>query len=317
MRRPSFLARPLLLLAILSGCALPAATAPEFVPADSAAPTATAPPVPAPPASASAEQVGPGVPAASGMLVVTVLDVGQGDAMLLQHEDVTVLIDTGRFDRTDVVPALRARGVSRLDLVIVTHPHADHIGQFDRVLAEFPVTEVWWSGAQTTTATFGRALAALEASDARYAEPRAGATTMVGPLQFEILHPGAADSLQDLNESSISLRITFGDFRLVTTGDAQAGAERSMLARQPDRLAATVLRLGHHGSSTSTTVGFLERVDPAVAIYSAGAGNQYGHPHAEVLDRLRQRGVRVYGTDVHGDLTILTDGEGFDVRTQR
>jgi beta-lactamase superfamily II metal-dependent hydrolase len=245
------------------------------------------------------------------------LDVGQGDATLLIHPDVTVLIDTGRFDRRDVAPLLRARGVTRIDLLVVTHPHADHIGQFDLVMSAFDVTEVWWSGSSSTSATFGRALAALEASDARYEEPRAGATTRVGPLTIDVLAPGSGDSLTDLNNASVALRITYGSFALVTTGDAEAPSEARMLARVADRLPAQVLRLGHHGSSTSTTAAFLAAVAPQVAVYSAGAGNQYGHPHTETVERVAAAGLPLYGTAVHGTVTLISDGVTFEVRTER
>jgi beta-lactamase superfamily II metal-dependent hydrolase len=246
-----------------------------------------------------------------------VLDVGQGDAMLLMHPEVTLVIDVGRFDRSDVVPLLRSHGVEKIDLLIITHPHADHIGQFDRVMSAFDVSEVWWSGSVATSRTFERAVAALEASDALYEEPRGGQTTTVGPLLIEILHPGAGDSLRDLNDASIALRITYGDFRLVTTGDAERTAEARMVARWSDRLAADVLLLGHHGSSTSTTPAFLDAVAPSVAIYSAGRDNRYGHPHAEVVERVRGRGVILFGTDRDGTVTVVTDGITFDLRTER
>ncbi len=237
--------------------------------------------------------------------------------MLLQHPDVTLLVDTGRFDRRDVVPLLERFGVRRIDLLVVTHPHADHVGQFDRVMEAFDVAEVWWSGSTSTSRTFERAVAALEASDARYEEPRAGAVTTVGPLTIDVLHPAAGDSLRDLNDASISLRITYGDFRMVTTGDAERTAEARMVARYPDRLRADVLRLGHHGSRTSTTPEFLAAVSPSVAIYSAGVGNQYGHPHDEVVDRVRAAGIELYGTASRGTVTIVTDGRGFEVRAER
>jgi beta-lactamase superfamily II metal-dependent hydrolase len=228
-----------------------------------------------------------------------------------------MLIDTGRYNRDDVVPLLRGHGVDRLDVLVVTHPHADHVGQFDDVMAALPVDEVWWSGATSTSATFGRALDALEASSALYAEPRAGAVTTVGPVGVEILHPGDEDPLDDLNDASIAMRLTYGSFRLVTTGDAERVSEARMVGRFPDRLGADVLRLGHHGSSTSTTPEFLAAVDPAVAIYSAGVDNRYGHPHDEVLARLAARDVPVYGTPTHGTVTIVTDGTTFTVTTER
>jgi competence protein ComEC len=294
-------------LLLLTACALPAdsvngAVVPVGLPA----------PEPAPGPDAA-----PTAPAVSGSLHVHFLDVGQGDATLLIHPEVTVLIDTGRFDRRDVVPLLRAHGVERIDLLIITHPHADHIGQFDLVMAAFDVKEVWWSGSSSTSATFQRALAALESSDAGYEEPRAGGTTRVGPLTIDVLAPGSRDSLSDLNNASIALRITFGAFSLVTTGDAEAPSEARILARVPDRLRAQVLRLGHHGSSTSTTAAFLAAVAPEVAVYSAGAGNQYGHPHDETVARVASAGVELYGTAVNGTVTIVSDGVTFDVRSER
>ena len=296
------------LLLVLSACSASpddpdGAASPEL--------TAEAPAVPEPePAPVPA-------PATAGELTIRVLDVGQGDAMLLTHPDVTLLIDTGRHDRSDVVPLLRRHGVERIDLVVITHPHADHIGQFDRVMQAFLVDEVWWSGSTSTSRTFERAVAALEASEARYEEPRAGVVTMIGPLGIEILHPAAGDSLRDLNDASIAMRITYGDFRIVTTGDAGRSAEARMVARSRALLDADVLRLGHHGSSTSTTPDLLAAVAPSVAIYSASVDNRYGHPHAEVVERVRAAGVTLYGTATNGTVTIVTDGTTFEVRTER
>jgi competence protein ComEC len=250
-----------------------------------------------------------------GQLEVHFIDVGQGDATLLHHDEVAVLIDTGDWQRSEVVPYLQAQGVDRLDLVVVTHPHADHIGQFDQVLAAVEVDEVWWSGSVTTTLTFERAVAALEASDAAYEEPRAGDATSLGPLRFEVVNPPVGVSLADLHDSNLALRVTYGEVSFLFTGDAEAATERRMVADHGDWLRADILQVGHHGSSTSTTPGFLTAVDPSVAIYSAGAGNQYGHPHREVLQRLEAAGVEVYGTDVHGTVVVRTDGTGWEVTT--
>jgi beta-lactamase superfamily II metal-dependent hydrolase len=245
------------------------------------------------------------------------LDVGQGDATLLQHADATVLIDTGRHQGSEVVPALRAAGVETIDLVVVTHPHADHIGQFDQVLDSFTVTEVWWSGSTTTTQTFDRALAALERSDAAYEEPRTGDTALIGPLELEVINPPAGTALDDLHDANLALRVTYGEVRFLFTGDAEAATEARMTARSAATLDADILQLGHHGSRTSTTPAFLAAVDPAVAIYSASTGNQYGHPHGEVLDRVLAAGVEVFGTAVHGTVTVTTDGDDWTIATQR
>jgi competence protein ComEC len=252
-----------------------------------------------------------------GELEVRFLDVGQGDATLLVHPEAAVLIDTGRHQASDVVPAVRAAGVDTLDLVIVTHPHADHLGQFDQVLDQLTVHEVWWSGSTTTTQTFDRALAALERSEAAYEEPRAGDTALLGPLELEVVNPPAGTGLGDLHDANLAIRVTYGAVRLLFTGDAEAPTETRMVARSAATLDADILQLGHHGSSTSTTAGFLAAVDPAVAVYSASSTNPYGHPHAEVLDRLRAAGVDVYGTAVHGTVTVTTDGRTWSVATAR
>lgn len=251
----------------------------------------------------------------SGELEVHFLDVGQADATLLIHDEVTVLIDAGHWQRSDVTGYLAALGVDRLDLVVITHPHADHIGQFDQVLAAVDVDEVWWSGSVTTTQTFERAVAALEGSTAAYEEPRAGQSTTLGPLLFDIVNPPSDVNLDDLHDASLSFRITYGDVRFLFTGDAEASAEQRMVATSGDLLDADILQLGHHGSSTSTTAPFLDAVGPQVAVYSASEGNHYGHPHDEVVQRVQAAGSELYGTAVNSTVTVTTDGTDWAVST--
>ena len=260
-------------------------------------------------------ELAPTSTAADGDLEIYFLDVGQADATLLLHDETAVLVDAGHWQRSDVVPYLEGLGVDALDLLVVTHPHADHIGQFDQVMGAVDVAEVWWSGAMTTTQTFERALDALERSDATYEEPRAGDATTIGPLAIDVVNPPAGTDLSDLHDSGLALRVTYGDVRLLFTGDAESTTEARMVSQAAEALDADILQLGHHGSSTSTTTGFLDAVDPAVAIYSAGTGNQYGHPHDEVVARVQDTGVGLYGTDVHGTVLVTTDGESWSVTT--
>ena len=313
-------------LALLVACSpagsgdLGLAPAPDAAPSMSSAsePGPTPAPGPAPePGSQPAPAPPPAPEPAAGTLAVHVLDVGQGSALLLTHPDATVLVDTGRHDRDDVVPALRSLGITALDLVVVTHPHADHVGQFDVVLGAFPVAEVWWNGSTSTSATFERAVDALLASDAVYEEPRAPATVTLGPLELDVLGPWPGADLGELNDASLALRIRYGAFAVVVTGDAEAAGERRMVAGGADRLRADVLVVGHHGSRTSSTAAFLDAVDPRVAVWSAGASNSYGHPHAEVLAALGARGATVLGTAVDGTVTIVTDGTTYEVRSGR
>src|SRR5690606_9552439 len=243
-------------------------------------------------------------------LEVHFIDVGQGDATLIRHGETVILIDAGRHDRDDVVPYLRSVGVDHIDLLIATHPHAAHIGQMARVLRELPVREVWMTGHVRTSRVFERAVDAILQSGAGYHEPRAGETADFGALRLEVLHP--AQLTGDFNEDSIVVRARLGQVAFLFTGDAGAVAEDAML-RSGAPLAAQVLHVGHHGSRTSTSAPFLDAVSPEVAVYSAGAGNSYGHPHPEVLERLRRRGVAVYGTDSHGTVIVTADGTRYQV----
>jgi competence protein ComEC len=267
-------------------------------------PPATTPPDPAVPTPAPS-------PATTSDLTVRFLDVGQGDATLLTTGDTTILVDVGRHDRSDVVDALRHHGVDDIDLVAVTHPHADHIGQLDQVIAAVGVGEVWMSGTTATTATYARAMDAVERGGVGYEEPRTGDMATFGSLGVEVLHPSG--STGDAHDDMLALRITHGSNSFLFTGDAEGPVESALTST--GNVGATVYQVGHHGSATSTTAAFLADVNPQVAIYSAGAGNSYGHPHPDVLGRLRAAGVEVYGTDTHGTVTVTSDGTIIAVAT--
>jgi beta-lactamase superfamily II metal-dependent hydrolase len=212
-----------------------------------------------------------------------------------------------------VINYLDAQDISFIDLVVISHPHADHIGQLAGIMESYDVGEVWTNGAESSSRTFQQAMEAILASDADYAEPSAGDTMEIGPLQIEVLHPGSLSG--DLNKDSLSLRMVYGDISFVFTGDAYQADELEMIKRT-DQLKSTFLQIGHHGSKTSSDPQFIRAVDPDAAIYSAGADNSYGHPHPEVISLMQNEGITVYGTDVHGTILISTDGKEYDVTTK-
>ncbi len=250
-------------------------------------------------------------------LFVHYIDAGQADAILFQyvynHEPYNVLFDAGDWNKTDVVSYLHDRQIKTIDLIIISHPHADHIGQLPQIMDEFTVDEVWFSGNTTASRTFQQAAEAVLESDADYYEPRAGETFDIGSLGIEIIHPSTLTG--KLNEDSISARFTYGDIALVFTGDAYKNEEREMIKRTAD-VSAQILHLGHHGSNTSTDEQFIEAIQPEIAIYSAGDGNSYGHPHIETLQTIENAGIELYGTDVHGTIIVTTDGETYSVETE-
>ncbi|WP_051189049.1 MBL fold metallo-hydrolase [Halalkalibacillus halophilus] len=250
-------------------------------------------------------------------LEVHFLDVGQADATLLNYEndgeESHILIDTGDWQSEDLSYYLNDYDIEIIDLLIGTHVHADHIGQLNQVIQQFTVEEVWLTGNEGASQTYDRALAAIEESQANYHEPRAGESYDLNGLEVEVLHPESLTG--DYNDDSISVKISLEDSSFLFTGDVEAAGEREMVNREAP-LNADVFQLGHHGSSTSNTSEFLNVVDPSIVIYSAGANNSYGHPHEEVIDDVLARDLEVYGTDVHGTISVITDGDSIDLTTQ-
>lgn len=250
-------------------------------------------------------------------LEVHYIDANQADATLFQYTDedneaYTILYDTGDWNRNDVINYLAAREISSIDLIIVSHPHADHNGQLAEIVNTYDVGEVWLSGNTASSNTFQRSIEAVMDSDADYYEPRAGEIFDIGPLSIEVLHP--SELTGNLNEDSISLLITYGNIKFVFTGDAYKN-EEIIMSKHTD-IEAHFLQLGHHGSNTSSDPAFLQAVNPDVAIYSAGANNSYGHPSPEVISLILDSGIDLYGTDIHGTIVVTTDGNDYTISTK-
>lgn len=241
-------------------------------------------------------------------------DVDQAEAVLLKGPGFTILIDAGDKGRNDVVPHLQRLDVETIDLLILTHPHADHIGQAAKVLQKFQVAEVWMSGYEHTTRLFEEVLDAILASEADYFEPRRGDVVEFGDLRLEVLNPDTIG--KDLHDANIVVRAVYGDVAFLFTGDAEKKTEKKVMASSLP-VNVQILQLGHHGSRTSTSLEFLRAVRPSVAIYSAGINNMYGHPHSEVVNRLRIRDIPLYGTDVHGTIIVSTDGVDYYIEVER
>ncbi|MEI3610480.1 MBL fold metallo-hydrolase [Pseudogracilibacillus sp. SO10305] len=247
-------------------------------------------------------------------LTVHYMDVGQGDATLFQVKDKDetyhILYDTGDWKGNEVVPYLKDLKVDYIDIIIISHPHADHIGQLHKVLDQFDVGEVWMSSNTAQSEVYNKAVEAIVKSDADFDEPKAGDVFDIGPLQLTILHP--ANVTGNLNEDSISFHAQYGDISFLFTGDASKTEEKIMLENDLP-IEATVLQLGHHGSNTSSDPKFVEEVNPEIAIYSAGIDNKYGHPHEEVIDLFATKDIPLYGTDTYGNIVIKTDGKTYEV----
>lgn len=254
--------------------------------------------------------------AAKPEVTVVFFDVGEsGDGFLVSTwEGKHLLIDGGR--RTSgVVNALQARNVPRIDVLVATNPDADHIGGLIDVLKTIPVGEVWLSGDINTTITFEDFASAVQASKATVRAARQGDLIRLGSLAMPVLNP-IEPLFSDRNNNSVALQLVLGKTSFFFTGDMEAKAE-TRLVQSGLNLNSTILKLGHHGSRTSTSAPFLAAVRPEVAVYQAGADNRYGHPHRETLATLAKAKVKVYGTDKNGAIVITTDGTTYRVETQR
>ena len=271
------------------------------------------------------------VSAAPSVLTVTVLDVGQGDAILIQSPSGrSALIDGGGelgaqrsgwdVGRMRVVPALRRAGIRRLDVVMLSHPHEDHVGGLPAVVENFPVGLVLDPGVPHPSPSYMRFLRLIEASKIPYRQAREGLQVDLGAgARLAILHP--QDPPLDLDGDPVHARcvvarLTYGRTAVLLTGDAEAPLERLLIDRGAP-LASQVLKVGHHGSRTSTSPEFVSRVQPNVAVMSVGADNAFGHPNQVTLDVLAASGVRVYRTDRDGAVRITSDGTTVSASTLR
>ncbi|MCL2572529.1 MAG: MBL fold metallo-hydrolase [Defluviitaleaceae bacterium] len=240
-------------------------------------------------------------------IIVAFLDVGQGDSILIWSRDNAVLIDGGEFRQRDVVMGyIRRAGISRLDYVIATHPHSDHIGGLVGVLGQVEVGQVLMPDVVHTTATFENFISIIENNQISVASPEVGERFQAGIIEFIVLAPQPVAG--NLNDASLVVRMQHGETSFIFTGDAEAASERAMVVSGLD-LNSDVLKVGHHGSRTSTTAAFLDAVSPRAAVISVGANNQFGHPHADVMTRLYERGIVVYRTDDMGTIMMATNGE--------
>lgn len=256
-----------------------------------------------------------------GEVSVHFIDVGQADCELIQTPESNVLIDAGDIGGGDAVVAyLKAQGVERIDLLIASHPHADHIGGMKEVVEAFDIGKIIFSDVPDalipTSKTYENLLDAIAARGYRItkAVPR-DVYDLGGGASLTILGP--VDQYDDLNETSIACRFDFGKTSFLFTGDAEKENENDLVAAYGSALKADVFKLGHHGSSTSNQQKLLSVVNPEIAVCEVGYDNSYGHPHAETLERLKKMGVTLYRTDRDGTVVIGSDGETLSVVTEK
>lgn len=244
-------------------------------------------------------------------LLIHFIDVGQGDSILVDLGHTEILIDGGGRSPS-VVSYLKEHVDGTLEVMIATHPHADHIGGLIAVLDAFEVQQIWHNGDESTSKTYDEFMDAVENERSEVHIARLHDTIELGELSFYVLHP--AELGDDTNNNSVILHLSYGNVDFLFTGDAEAEAEGEMMIRSSVPVPEVeILKVGHHGSRTSSSEAFLDIAQPEVAIYMAGEDNRYGHPHAETLAALKAIGAVIYGTDNRGDIVVKTDGGSYTI----
>lgn len=245
---------------------------------------------------------------AEGNLKVHFLDVGQGASQLIVGPTgKTMLIDAGNNDQESVVVNyLRKQQIGKIDILVGTHPDADHVGGLDAVIDNFEIGKIYMPKVQSNTKTFEDVLKSIQRKGLKVSTAKAGLTLDWEPdVSLEMIAPVAAST--DSNEMSAVIHMTYGKTSFLLTGDAEAGSEQEML-QSGSQLKSDVLMVGHHGSNSSTTQSFLDAVAPRYAVIQVGEHNNYGHPKADVLQRLNKKGITVYRNDEQGDIVFASNG---------
>ena len=252
----------------------------------------------------------------SGEFVVYFLDVGQAAAAFVYSDGATMLIDGGGASSSNLIYSfLERNSIDHIDYIINTHPHEDHVGGLSGALNRVSsVGTVLGSATDYDTRAFENFTRYLNEHNKEITIPKAGDSFMLGSATVEILAP--LRDYNDVNNNSIVLKITYGETSFLFKGDAERESELDMVESGID-LSVDVLKVSHHGSDTSTTYPFLRAVMPEIAVISSGVDNQYGHPHDNTLSRLRDADVKVYRTDLQGDIIIRSDGINLTVETQK
>ncbi len=249
-------------------------------------------------------------------LEVHYIDVGQGDSILIKKGQKAMLIDAGDNGYgTLVVNYLKNQGVKRLDYVIGTHPHSDHIGGLDDVINSFDIGKVIMPNVLHTTKTFEDVLLAIKNKNLTITTPKVGDKYDLGGAQFTILGPNSL-KYSNLNNYSVALRLVNGANSFMFTGDAEALAENEIVASGLN-LKSDLLKVGHHGSNTSTSDVFLNKVNPKFAVIPVGTGNRYDHPDRSVIDKLTAKGIKIYRNDINGTIIATSDGETLQIRAEK
>jgi len=236
-------------------------------------------------------------------LKIYYIDVGQADSILIQNNEKTLLIDAGNNeDGKNIVKFIQNLGINKINYLVGTHPHEDHIGGLDNVINSFEIENILMPKVQTNTKTFEDVLDSISNKGLNITSPKKGDKFMLEEAECEIML--SEENSKNLNNSSIVIRLVLKDQSYIFMGDTEKDNEA--LRSWPQ---TNVIKIGHHGSNTSTSADFIKQISPQIAIIMVGKDNKYGHPKDEIIERINSTNAKIYRTDEQGNILIISDGE--------
>jgi competence protein ComEC len=247
--------------------------------------------------------------AEAGKMIIHYIDVGQGDSILIQVNNRNLLIDSGpKTDKKKLLDYLSTLKLDKLDYIIATHPHEDHIGNMSQVIDNYNVVNFYAPKIQTTTKTFEQMIDSLKTKSLKINVIKKGTDSIdLGENTKVTVFSPTKEFYEDLNNYSPVLKIQYGKTSFLFTGDAQKDVEKEIITSNED-ISADVLKVGHHGSSTSSTKEFLNKVHPSIGVISVGSYNSYNHPNIDTIKRLKDNQIKVYRTDKDSPIILTSDG---------
>lgn len=239
-------------------------------------------------------------------LLIHYIDVGQGDAILVQTRSKNLLIDSGP-DNKKSINYLKNQGVSKLDYVVATHPHDDHIGSMDKIINNFNVASFYAPKVTNNTDSFMDMVNALDSKGLKIVNAKPLLKLDLGDSVICTIISPISNYYKELNNYSVVIKISYNNTSFLLMGDAETCNEEEMV-REGYNLKADVLKIGHHGSTSSTSDALLSEASPKIAIISCGKDNDYGHPENKTLNKLKEKNISIYRTDIDGSITLESDG---------